>query len=157
MWPSAPGACLSLLVKLPPRAVRVFQVLSDREGAIQRFRWDHARAIHETGWRYDIAFLVHSCLILMPQVTKKLMEVKAVSTPEERSSLMAILESVYRCALHTVQPASASIWFVQPASWSHKLSNLRFDLKHSLESGNWIRTNMECCGGVWRLTLWEVE
>ena len=34
---------------------------------------------------------------LMSQVTKKLMEVKAVSTPEERSSLMAILESVYRC------------------------------------------------------------
>ena len=35
---------------------------------------------------------------MVPKVTKKLMEVKAVSTPEERSSLMAILESVYRCA-----------------------------------------------------------
>ena len=35
----------------------------------------------------------------MAQVTKKLMEVKAVSTPEERSSLMAVLESVYRCTI----------------------------------------------------------
>ena len=34
----------------------------------------------------------------MSQVTKKIMEVKAVSTPEERSSFMAILESLYRCA-----------------------------------------------------------
>lgn len=83
---------------LPPHicAVRVFQVLSDREGAIQRFRWDHPRAIHETGWRFEISKWVN--LILMSQVTKKIMEVKAVSTPEERSSFMAILESLYRCA-----------------------------------------------------------
>merc|ERR1719418_41459 len=44
----------------------------------------------------------------MKQVTKKLMEVKAVSTPEERSSLMAVLESVYRFTLGSVAGAAGA-------------------------------------------------
>merc|ERR1719384_2244564 len=44
----------------------------------------------------------------MKQVTKKMMEVKAVSTPEERGSLMAVLESVYRFTLGSIAGATGA-------------------------------------------------
>ena len=96
--PSAPGACLSLIA-IPQICVGWCLMNFLRQG-----RCDTAillRSRQSNTWnrlRFDMDFLVHSCFTLVPKVTKKLMEVKAVSTPEERSSLMAILESVYRCA-----------------------------------------------------------
>merc|ERR1719339_57612 len=64
--------------------------------------------LHQTGKVRYSDFVEITPEQYMKQVTKKIMEVKAVSTPEERSSLMAVLESVYRFALGSVAGAAGA-------------------------------------------------
>merc|ERR1719369_2471554 len=44
----------------------------------------------------------------MKQVTRRIMEVKAISSPEERGPLMAVLESVYRFGLGAIAGAAGA-------------------------------------------------
>jgi len=64
--------------------------------------------LHQTGKVRYSDFVEITPEQYMKQVTKKIMEVKAVSTPEERSSFMAILESLYRFALGSVAGAAGA-------------------------------------------------
>merc|ERR1712241_25492 len=64
--------------------------------------------LHQTGKVRYSDFVEITPEQYMKQVTKKMMEVKAVSTPEERGSLMAVLESVYRFTLGSVAGASGA-------------------------------------------------
>ena len=64
--------------------------------------------LHQTGKVRYSDFVEITPEQYMKQVTKKMMEVKAVSTPEERGSLMAVLESVYRFTLGSVAGAAGA-------------------------------------------------
>jgi len=64
--------------------------------------------LHQTGKvRYD-DFVAITPEQYMKQVTKKMMEVKAVSSPEERGPLAAVMESLYRFALGSVAGATGA-------------------------------------------------
>merc|ERR1719431_44297 len=64
--------------------------------------------LHQTGKvRYD-DFVAITPEQYMKQVTKKMMEVKAVSSPEERGNIMAVLESVYRFTLGSIAGAAGA-------------------------------------------------
>lgn len=64
--------------------------------------------LHQTGKVRYSDFVEIAPEQYMKQVTRKIMEVKAVSSPEERGSLMAVLESLYRFALGSVAGAAGA-------------------------------------------------
>lgn len=61
--------------------------------------------LHQTGKVMYSDFVEIAPEQYMKQVTKRIMEIHAISSPEERSNFMAVLESLYRFALGSVAGA----------------------------------------------------
>jgi len=64
--------------------------------------------LHQTGKVMYSDFVEIAPEQYMKQVTRKIVEINAVSSPEERSKLMAVLESVYRFTLASVAGATGA-------------------------------------------------